>query len=139
MEQVEGEERDRPTRLAAQSSRQFVPIGSTGAIDDDQFPVEDRRARGDTDGESGQFGECGRDVHTGRVPDPHFAVPDHVGRSDRDERPLAAPPWLEQVLVRIERFRQRTRQHRPQVREIGQLIGLEPQRKLVGHRSMVAR
>ena len=35
---------------------------------------------------------------------------------------------------------QRARQHRPQVRQIGQLVGLEPQRELVGHRgSMVAR
>ena len=31
---------------------------------------------------------------------------------------------------------QRARQHRPQVREIGQLVGLEAQRELVGHRRL---
>ena len=63
-----------------------------------------------------------------------------VGRPDHDQRPLAAPPRLEQVLVRVECRRQRARKHRPQVRQIGQLVGLEAQRELVGHRrSMVDR
>ena len=139
MQQVEGQERHRPSRLATQPPRQLVTIGPTGAVDHDQLAVEDRGTCRDPDGQPGQLGECSRDVHAGRIPDQHLAVADRVRRPDRDQRSLAAPPRLEQVLVRIERFRQRPRQHRPQVREIGQLIGLEPQRELVGHRSMVAR
>ena len=141
MEQVEREERRRPAGLARQPARQLDRVRPAGGIDHDQLAVEDRRPRRDPDGQPGQLGQHRRQV----ARRPHrrtatVAVPGGVGRPDRHERALAAPPRLEQVLVGVERRRQRAREHRPQVRQIGQPVGLEAQRELVGHRGpMVAR
>ena len=59
---------------------------------------------------------AGRSTPVG-VDDPDLAVtrPRRAGPM-HDQRPHAAPPRLEQVLVGIERLGQRARQHRPQVR-----------------------
>ena len=119
VEQVEGEERDRPARLAAPAAGQLAGVGPAGGIDDDQLAVEDRRPGRDPDGQPGQLGQrrgrrrARRHRRTATSPPPAT-----LGRPDRRERPLAAPPRLEQVLVGVERLRRGARQHRPQVREI---------------------
>jgi len=140
VQQVEGEKGDRPTGLARQPPRQLTGIRPSCRIHDHQLAVQDRGACHDPDRQSGQFRQRRGDLLARCVADPHLAGAGLGRRPDPDQRPLAAPPRLEQVLVRIERGGEGTRQHRPQVREIGQLVGLEAQRKLVGHRrSMVAR
>ena len=140
MEQVEREERRGPAGLAGQPSRQLGRVGPPRGIDHDQLAVEDRRPRGDPDGQPGQLGQHVRQVVAGGIANQDRPVPGRIGRPDRHERAFAAPPRLEQVLVGVERRRQWAREHRPQVRQIGQPVGLEAQRELVGHRGpMVAR
>ena len=140
VEQVEGEERDRSPRLAGKATRELGVIRAPGRVDDDQLAIEDRRPRRDAHGQPGQLRQRRAHIATRRVAHDDVAATGQVSRPDRHERALTAPPWLEQVLVRIERRRQRAREHRPQVRKIGQPVGLEAQRELVGHRgSMVDR
>ena len=136
VEQVEGEERRRPARLAApavaparRGSARPAPSTTTSS----PSRIAERAATRTASPASS--GSAADDVHARRASTIRdLAVAGRVGRADRHERPLAAPPRLEQVLVRVERLRQRARQHRPQVRQIGQQVGLEPQRELVGHR-----
>ena len=140
MEQVEGEERHGPSLATAQSASKLRSVGAAGRIDHDQLAIEDGRPRSDADRQPGELRQGRGQVASLGVADDDRARPGELGRPDRHERPLAAPPRLEQVIVRIEWRRQRTREHRPEVRELGQLVGFEAQRKLVGHRrSMVAR
>ena len=140
MEQVEGEERHRPSLATGQAAGQLRSVGAAGRIDHDQLAIEDGRPRRDADRQPGELRQGRRQVASLGVADDDRARSGELGRPDRHECPLAAPPRLEQVIVRIEWRRQRTREHRPEVRELGQLVGFEAQRKLVGHRrSMVAR
>ncbi len=140
MEQVEREERGGPAGLARQPTRQLDRVGPPRGIDHDQLAVEDRRPGSDPDGQPGQLGQHVRQVVADRIANHDRPVPGGVGRPDRHERAFTAPPRLEQVLVGVERRRQWAREHRPQVRQIGQPVGLEAQRELVGHRGpMVAR
>ena len=134
MQHVECQERRGAPRRPAEPPRQLLGIGPSSGVDDDELPVEDRRPRRDPDRQAGQLGQQCRQVASFSVEDPDLATAGDVGGPDHDQRPLAAPPRLEQVLVRIECGGQRARKHRPQVREIGQLVGLEAQRELVGHR-----
>jgi glutamate synthase (ferredoxin) len=131
--------------LCAQASRAIaeginILILSDRGIDHDQLAVEDRRPGGDPDGQPGQLGQLVRQVVAGGIANEDGSVPCGVRRPDRHEGAFTAPPRLEQVLVGVERRRQWAREHRPQVRQIGQPVGLEAQRELVGHRGpMVAR
>ena len=69
VQQVEGQERRRPPRLAGQPPRQLRRIRPPGGIDDDQLPVEDRRARRDADRQPGQLRQDRGDVPPGRIAD----------------------------------------------------------------------
>ena len=85
-------------------------------------------------------GSIVRQVVAGGIANHDRPASGRVRRPDRHEGAFTAPPRLEQVLVGVERRRQWAREHRPQVRQIGQPVGLEAQRELVGHRGpMVAR
>ena len=107
--------RRRGTRPAGPARRPAVPPAPRRSarpvgIDDDELAVEDRRARRDAHGHAGQLGECRGQVAPRRRPrSAPSPSPGRVGRPDQDERPDAAPPRLEQVLVRVERLRQRPR------------------------------
>ena len=141
MQQVEGEERRRPSRVPVEAARQLDRIRPTRRIDDDELPVEDRRAGSDPHRETGEFRQRRRDV-------PSTCVPDDRHRRSRAtsagpiETSARSPPHHGSKRCSSESngAGQRAREHRPQVGEIGQLVGLEAQRELVGHRrSMVAR
>ena len=70
-----------------QPPRQLLAIGATGAVDDDQLAVEDRRAGGDPDGQPGQLGECGGDV----ARRPHRRSGPRRSRPRRPARSTRAP------------------------------------------------
>ena len=137
VQQVEGEERRRPPGLARPAAAPARP----GPPARPRRPRPARRRGSPSARRPGRPGPAssGRTLVRSRPSASTIRtapVPGSVGRADHHERPLAAPPRLEQVLVRVERRRQRAREHRPQVREIGQLVGLEAQRELVGHRAL---
>jgi hypothetical protein len=140
MEQIECEERGGPAGLAGQPTSQLDRVRPPRGIDHDQLAVEDRRPGGDPDRQPGKLGQHLRQVVAGGIANHDRSIPGRVRRPDRHEGAFTAPPRLEQVLVGVERRRQWAREHRPQVRQIGQPVGLEAQRELVGHRGpMVAR
>ena len=99
-----------------------------------RYSTNDARA-----GQIRELWQSGRHVPARSVADDDVTGARHVTRPHRHDRALAAPPRLEQVLIRIERRRQWARKHRPQVREFGQDVGLEAQRELIGHAPMVDR
>ena len=135
--------RNATARPARPSSRAAIAAGSArpARIDDHDLPVQHRRACVDPHGEPGQLAQVPGEVGAILVHDADNPSAGQLGRADVDQRPPPAPPRLEQVLVRIERLGEGPRQHRPEVGQARQdrLLGLEPERELVGHRrSMVA-
>src|SRR5436190_1436243 len=140
VQQVERQECRCPTGRPGEPAGQLRGVSPSRGVDDDQLTIEDGGTCRDADGQAGQLGQRDRQIAPCAVHDADLAASCRIGRADHDQRPLTAPPRLEEVLVRVERRRQRPRKHRPQVGQIGQLVGLEVQRELVGHgRSMVAR
>ena len=137
MEEVEREERDRPPGLARPAGAP-APPGRHAPLHRRRPARRRGSPSGPRPGRPARRAPGGRPSgrRPSRVDDPDVAGARQVRRPDHRQRALAAPPRLEQVLVRIERLRQRSRQHRPQVRELGQLVGLEAQRELVGHRGI---
>jgi hypothetical protein len=137
MEQVEGEERDRPATATGDPPGELVRVGSTGFVDRDELAVEDRRAGIDPDRHPGQLGQRRADVPPFAVDDPDISAAGDLGRPHERERAKPAPRGFEQVDRRVERLGDRSRKHRPQaVREVWQRrdLGFEPQRQLVAHR-----
>ena len=118
MQQVERQERGRSPLATGEPSREGRRIRSPRRIDHDEFAVEDRGPGGHAHGHAGQLGECRGEVQPVGIHDPHDAVTRRVRRPDQGECPDAAPPRLEEVLVGIERFRQRPWLHRPQIRQV---------------------
>ena len=141
MEQIERQERHRPSRASLEPRRHRGRIRAPRRIDDHELPVENRRAGVDSHGQPDELAQVPGEVGAILVHDADNPSAGQLGRAHVDQRPSPAPPRLEQVLVRIEGLGEGPRQHRPEVGQARQdrLLGLEPERELVGHRrSMVA-
>src|SRR5437867_989866 len=132
VEQVEGEERQRPPRCSRQPTRELVAIQPAVGVNDDDHAIEHGRPRLDAHRQAGQverrrtLGPVLRDEH-------HVAAARRVGRSDQRQRPGATPHRLEEVLHGIEGIRQGPREHRSQPRGELRQPRLQPHRELIGH------
>ena len=135
--------RNATARPARPSSRAAIAAGirAPRRVDDHELAVQHRRASIDADGQPGQLAQVPGEVGAILVHDADNPAAGQLGRTHVHERAPPAPPRLEQVLVRIEWLGEGPREHRPEVGQARQdrLLGLEPERELVGHRrSMVA-
>ena len=141
MEEIERQECDGPSRASLEPCRHRGRIRAPRRIDDHELAVQHRRAGIDPDGQPGQLPQLAGEVGAILVHDADNPAAGQLGRAHVHEGSPAAPPRLEQVLIRIEWLGEGSRQHRPEVGQARQdrLLGLEPERELVGHRrSMVA-
>ena len=136
VKQVERQEGDGPSRASLEPCRHRGRIRAPRRIDDHEFPVQHRRPGIDPDGQASQLAQIPGEVGAILVNDADDPAPGQVGGAHVDQRAAPAPPRLEQVLVRIEWLGEGPRQHRPEVGQARQdrLLGLEPERELVGHR-----
>ena len=91
MEQVEGEERDRPPRLARQPPPELEVIRPPGRIDHDQLAIEDRRPRRDPHRQPGQLRQRRADIAPRGVAHDHVAAA-RPGRSARSRPARARRP-----------------------------------------------
>ena len=138
MEQVEDQERDRPSRPARKTLAEGLVVGAAVQVHHDELPVEHRGPCRHPHGEPRELRELLPELRSPRVHDPDRAASGRRPGLDEREDAVPAPGGLEEPVGRVERVGEWGRPHGRHVAG-ARHRRLELEGELLGHRgSMVA-